>query len=94
MKAKRLIGILSIIGAILLIPLIAMQFTKEVDWQLFDFIIAAILLTGAGLLIDLAIRKIKDSKNRVLITVLVILILVLVWAELGVGIFGTPFAGS
>ncbi len=94
MENKRLIIILSIATTLLLIPLAAMQFTSEVNWSLFDFIIAAFLLYGTGLSIEFVLRKIKQNKLRILISLLILATLVLVWAELAVGIFGTRFAGS
>ena len=36
---------------ILLLPLVAMQITDEVEWGLFDFVFAGVLLGGAGLLL-------------------------------------------
>lgn len=94
MENKRLITILSIATTLLIIPLAAMQFSAEVNWSLFDFIIAAILLFGTGLSIEFVLRKVKQSKLRILISLIILFVLVLVWAELAVGIFGTPFAGS
>jgi hypothetical protein len=44
-------------GFILLLPLVAMQITGEVDWGLADFAFAAALLGGTGLLLELAARK-------------------------------------
>jgi hypothetical protein len=43
-KNKRLIGILTVAAVLLLIPLLAMLFTNEVDWKLHDFVIMGILL--------------------------------------------------
>lgn len=94
MENKRLITILSIATTLLIIPLAAMQFSAEVNWSLFDFIIAAILLFGTGLSIEFVLRKVKQSKLRILISLIILFVLVLVWAELAVGILGTPFAGS
>lgn len=91
---KRLAGIVAFVGMLLLVPLIAMQFTTEVDWDETDFIIAGILLLGTGLLIELVLRKVKSTMNRVIVCAVILLVLFLVWAELAVGIFGTPFAGS
>lgn len=93
MKNKRLLLIVLIALSLLLIPLIAMQFTSEVNWELGDFVIAAVLLLGTGLLIELALRK-TPIKYRFPIVAVILLVLLLVWAELAVGIFGTPFAGS
>ncbi len=94
MKNKRLIQIQAGVGALLLIPLIAMQFTKEVDWNIFDFLIMGILLSGTGFLCELVLRQAKSTQSRILICGLVIFLFLLTWVELAVGIFGTPFAGS
>jgi len=94
MKNKRIIVIVVSIAIILLIPLIAMQFTDEVNWNLTDFIVAGGLLFGTGLMIEVVLRKVKKPERRTAIVIAIIALLLLVWAELAVGIFGTPFAGS
>ena len=91
---KRLISILTAAAGLLLIPLIAMNFSTEVDWKIFDFIIAGILLFVTGLCLELILRKIKSFKARIILGLALFLLLFLIWAELAVGIFGTPFAGS
>jgi hypothetical protein len=91
---KRLIGILLAIALLLFIPLIAMQFTTEVDWSPFDFAIMGTLLLGTGLLCELVLRNVKTIQNRLLICGTLLIVFFLIWAELAVGIFGTPFAGS
>lgn len=91
---KRLITILAIAISILLIPLIAMTFTNEVNWQIFDFLVAGILLIGTGITIEFILRKVKVKRYRTLFIAGSILVLILIWAELAVGIFGTAFAGS
>ena len=94
MKNKILKNILLIVGSLLLIPLIAMQFTDEVNWTALDFVIAGALLLVTGLIFDLVMRKVKNTKYRIAILIIVILVFFLIWAELAVGIFGTPFSGS
>ncbi len=89
MKNQRLIGIIVTVALLLLIPLIAMQFTNEVNWTLFDFVVAGALLLGTGLMCELAIRKINKIKYRIAICVALSVVLILIWAELAVGIFGT-----
>jgi hypothetical protein len=91
---KRLIGIVLTVGILLLIPLIAMQFTNEVKWDSRDFIIMGVLLLGTGLMCELVMRKVKKIQYRVLLIAAILIALFLIWAELAVGIFGTPFAGS
>jgi ABC-type cobalt transport system substrate-binding protein len=91
---KRLFGILLAVAVLLMIPLIAMQFSNGVNWSGFDFMIAGALLLGTGLLCELVLRKVKKTESRLILVGAILLVLFLVWAELAVGIFGTPFAGS
>lgn len=94
MQSKRLKLIILIPLAILLIPLIAMQFTGEIKWSIGDFIVAGVLLLGTGLLFNLIIRKVKKPKYRIAIYIVLLVLLFLFWAELAVGIFGTSFGGQ
>ena len=91
---KRLIGIVLTVALILLIPIIAMQFTDEVNWTLSDFVAAAVLLLGTGLMCELVMRKVTKRKFRIAIIVVILVALLLIWLELAVGIFGTPFSGT
>lgn len=94
MQNKRLKGILLTVTILLLLPFIAMQFTDEVNWTLFDFVVAGVLLFGTGLLCELILRKVKTTGYRIAICVAILAMLLLIWIELAVGIFGTPFGGS
>jgi uncharacterized membrane protein YgdD (TMEM256/DUF423 family) len=81
-------------GAILLVPLVAMRFTREVNWSPLDFLVAGILLAGIGSLYVLLTRKLRTGPQRRVVGGGLLLTLLLVWAELAVGIFGSPIAGS
>jgi hypothetical protein len=91
---KPLFRVLAIVLGLLCIPLFGTILSDEVLWGPFDFLI------GLGLLmfliggIDLSLRKAKSSTPRLLIIFAIIIVFALVWGELAVGIFGTPFAGS
>lgn len=91
---KRPALILGIVALILLIPFMAMQFTQEVNWSLFDFLVAAGLLLIAGFAIAFVLRKAKAPNNKILLVAAIAVVFFLVWAELAVGVFGTPFAGN
>ena len=94
MQNKRLYIIFTISLFLLLIPKIAMQFTDEVNWTLVDFIVAGGLLFIAGLISEIVMRKIKSPSFKLALLSTIIIIVILIWIELAVGIFGTPFAGN
>jgi hypothetical protein len=73
-------------GGILLIPLIAMQFTGEVNWTLLDFVTMGFLLFGTGSMFVLTARQI-DKKHRVATGIAFAIALLWLWAELAVGVF-------
>ncbi|TPE44449.1 hypothetical protein [Pontibacter mangrovi] len=91
---KRLTGILLAVATLLLIPFIGTLVSTEVNWGIFDFIVAGILLLGTGLMVEFVLRKVRKPEYRIAFIAAILLILFLVWAELAVGLFGTPFAGS
>ena len=94
MKITRLTGLMLTAAFILLLPLIGMIFTSEVDWGLLDFVIMGILLFGTAFIIDLIFKKVRTTEKRIIYAAVILGVLFLVWAELAVGIFGSPFAGS
>lgn len=91
---KRLIILVLAVAFVLLLPLIAMQFTHEVNWTVLDFMVAGGLLLCTGFMCELVLRKVKIIKYRNAMLVTLLVLCFLVWIELAVGIFGTPFAGQ
>ena len=92
-KNTRLRYILLTATALLAIPLVAMLFTDSVNWSLFDFIVAGILLYGTGIACEFVLRK-ASPKYKLIACAGILFLLFIIWAELAVGVFGTPFAGS
>ena len=85
---------MGVAGALLLVPYLAMQFTSEVDWSPFDFVAMGILLLATGLLCELVLRKISKARNRLILCMAIVGLFLVIWAELAVGIFGSPLAGN
>lgn len=75
-------------------PLIAMQLTNEVNWTISDFLVMGILLFSTVFTIDFVLKKVKTMKSRLILIFAIVILLVLVWAELAVGIVGSPLTGS
>ena len=93
-KPKTILILLSIVTLLLLIQFISMLFTNEVNWSVMDFVMAGMLLFGTSLVIEFVLRKVKSTKHRILLSGIILLLLFLLWAELAVGIFGSPIAGN
>jgi len=70
---------------ILLLPLVAMQFTSEVNWDILDFIVMAGLCFTFGSLFVVVL--LVAPQKRVLIGITLAALFVVIWAELAVGIF-------
>jgi hypothetical protein len=86
---KRIIRLLVVVALILMIPLVAMQFTDEVDWTLSDFVGMGMLLLGAGLTYEFIARRASDTKYRIAVGIAVATGLILIWMNLAVGIIGS-----
>lgn len=91
---KRLKIIFGTIAVLLSIPFIGMQISEGIDWSLLDFVVMGILLSIVGLAIEVVLRKVQRFDYRLMMIIAIILSFLLIWAELAVGIFGSPFAGD
>ena len=80
--------------SLLLIPLVGMQFSDAVDWKLFDFVLMGSLLALTAFAGYTIWTKVNQPKQRIVLIAGVVFLFLLVWAELAVGVFGTPFAGN
>ena len=87
MQNKAFGWVAAFTGLILMIPLVAMQFTSDVDWSSSDFVIMGILLFGMGSMFVMASRFLKTNTKRVVVGLAFLFALLYVWAELAVGIF-------
>jgi hypothetical protein len=72
---------------ILLLPLIGMQFTDEINWDGADFIAMGGMLLALLLAIEL-IHKFMRGRLAFVFGGLAIITFLLVWAELAVGLIG------
>jgi ABC-type phosphate transport system permease subunit len=85
--------ILVITAGLLLIPFIGSMLTDEVNWGPEDYAIGGLLIVLLLTGIEVAWRMLKGLV-RLAVLAAVVLAFALVWGELAVGIFGTPWAGS
>lgn len=72
----------------LVLPAIAMQVTEEMNWGFGDFAILGALLFAACLTFEIGARATVKPVYRLALGVTVLVALLLIWAELAVGIIG------
>ena len=76
-------------AALILLPLVAMQFTREVNWGPGDFGLAIALVGAVGGTFELAVRASRSWTYRAGIGVALAAVFLLVWINLAVGIIGS-----
>jgi hypothetical protein len=74
---------------LLLLPLVAMQFTDEVVWDETDFAVIAAMLFGACGAFELAARTTANTAYRAAVGVALVAAFLLIWINLAVGIIGS-----
>jgi hypothetical protein len=76
------------LASLLLVPLVAMQFTDEVAWTGFDFLVASVLLGVVGAGLEMAMRLSRDWIYRAAFAVAVGAGFLTIWVNLAVGMIG------
>lgn len=66
---------------------ITTQLTHEMKWGIGDFVAAAVLLLAAGAAVELPARLIGSRRMRIGVTGLLIVAVMLIWADGAVGVF-------
>jgi hypothetical protein len=87
-EKKKIARIIIVTAVLLLIPLVAMQFTDEVIWGPLDFLVAGALLFLAQITYELIAIQQKDILYKAAAGFAVATGLFLIWANLAVGIIG------
>jgi len=76
-------------AGLLLLPLVAMQFTKDVVWTSLDFIVFGSMLLVACGTYELGARMSRNTAYRAAFGVAIVAGFFMVWVNLAVGIIGT-----
>ncbi|MBH8558469.1 hypothetical protein [Hymenobacter negativus] len=86
---KNLTRLALVTAFLLLIPLVAMQFTKEVNWTLSDFVFAGGLVFGTGLAYQLIASQANGPAYRFGIGLALAAGFLLIWVNGAVGLIGS-----
>lgn len=88
LAGKRLLFWAFAVVFILMVPLVAMQFTGEVNWTVLDFVAMGTGLMSIGLVYELIVRKSNQKTYRIAFGVAIAAIFLLFWINGAVGIIG------
>ena len=94
MMTRKLSVLPFVLLLLLFIPWIAMQFSDQVNWSAGDFVVMGIMLLGVGFGLSYLLSRSLTIQKRVAYIAILVLAFLLLWAELAVGVFGSPLAGS
>ena len=94
MPTRTFIKIFGITIVLLLLPFVSSLFNDQIDWDILDYSVMGSMIFTAISLFFYTNRKFKKTKSSYWIEIFILVIFLLLWAELAVGIFNTPFAGS
>lgn len=78
----------SLAALLLLLPLVAMQFTREVNWTPFDFAFAAVMIGAVGIAFEVTIRTTRNIAYRGAVAIALAAAFLLIWINAAVGIIG------
>lgn len=73
---------------LLAIPLVAMQFTDQVQWKATDFVVMGLLLFSTGLAFEWVLRRRGSSLIRIAGGLGLFSVLLMTWANMAVGLIG------
>ena len=79
--------------AVLLVVFLASLLSDQVTWSIYDFLIGGGLIFVFATIEVILWNKLK-SLHRLFVVLFVLLVFLILWAEMAVGLFDSPLAGS
>ena len=86
---KRLAGVAVATVLILMVPLVAMQFSDQVNWSSSDFVIMGCLLFATGSLMLWTLSQSNITAYRLAMAIGIGATFLLIWTNLAVGLIGS-----
>lgn len=86
---KLRLALWSIIPILLSVPLIAMQFTDEVQWGVFDFIFMGVLMCAIASAIEFMLGRSRNRYYRAGAVLAIMTAFLLIWGNAAVGLIGS-----
>jgi hypothetical protein len=76
-------------GILLMVPFLAMKFTAEVNWSVFDFILGGTVIFTTGLAFVVLMKYASNLVSRAAMVMALGTTFLMVWVDLAVGIIGS-----
>lgn len=86
---RSIIAVALVTALILMIPLVAMQFTDEVKWNAPDFVVMGALIFSTGMGFILITRSSPNVTYNIAAALTFATAFLMVWANLAVGLIGS-----
>jgi len=93
-KQQKTALIFAIPTLLMVAAFISNNFVDGFNWSGSDFLIAAILLFGTASFIYMIASSKLSLRAKIISSIVIIFILIMIWVEMAVGLFGSPIAGS
>lgn len=94
MKSKTIFYVLGVTLCLLAIPAIGMCFFNDIHWGVLDFLVMGSMFFITAISVSIVWKKVTRKKLRAVMTLLIVFLFLVIWAELAVGLFNSPFAGD
>ena len=79
--------------AVLLVVFLASLLSDQATWSIYDFLIGGGLIFVFATIETILWNKLK-SQHRLFVVLFILLVFLILWAEMAVGLFDSPLAGS
>ncbi len=87
--SRAIVAVMLVTALLLMLPLVAMRFTTEVNWSPADFLIMGALISGTGLAYVLLTRSAPNVAYRAAMGLALLSTFLMIWANLAVGLIGS-----
>ncbi|MFA9288455.1 MAG: hypothetical protein ACEQSA_01070 [Weeksellaceae bacterium] len=80
--------------ALITIALLMIPFVFQWPWGVIDFLLMGTLIFGIGSLVTYAATKVKNTKQRIVVIVGLLVLFFVLWAQMAVGLVGKMILGA
>ena len=84
---RQVVAVFAVTAMLLMVPLLGMLASDEMNWGPGDFVFAAALIGGTGLAFVFGSALVRTRRQRIVLGAVLAFVMLAIWAEAAVGIF-------